>query len=132
MSFQPDEQAIRREVGRRVRRFIFFFVHLVIGLLLMAALPASGAQRAVLGWFVVLWLITFPAHSLWILYQWLVDRGVQKEIARQHLLYGSPEKRKNDYLSVDRLRLADDGERADPPLEIEVNEDSEGVKRQGA
>src|SRR5262245_49738450 len=116
MTDYPDEKAIRLEVARRVRGFLLYFAHLEIGLLLIASLPLAPS-RWILGWVVLVWLVTFPAHSLWLLYHWLVDRGVQRELERQHRLFEVSEKSKSEFPNPGRLRLADDGELNDPALD---------------
>src|SRR5262249_35236423 len=124
MTYQLDEKAIRREVSRRVRRTIFFLLHLMFTCMLMAALSSARVYNSPVGWFLGLWVFTFPVHCLWLVYQWMVDRGVQRELARQSQLLILTEKRKNDFSSPSspaRLRLADDGELIDPFLDVDAD-----------
>jgi len=99
----------------------------------MAALSSARVFNSPIGWFLGLWVFTFPIHCLWLVYQWLVDRGVQRELARQSQFLILTEKRKNDFAtppSPTRLRLADDGELIDPFLDAEP--DIEKPKREQA
>lgn len=113
MSYQPDETAIRHRVASRIRGRLFFFLHLIMGLPILAWSMSTPYYDHGAKFVAFLWIFTFFVHCCKRLYDWLVERGVREEMEREKYLYRDSEKPKNDIYVPTRLRLADDGELVD-------------------